>query len=260
MKSFIVDAFSDQPFSGNPAAVVLQNRQLDDENLQKIAAEFNLSETAFLQPLDSQGECWSLRWFTPKAEVSLCGHATLACAHALWEQCQISAETLRFDTLSGELRVQRCGDSLSMDFPLRVTQSCRFDSWPASLTGGAVAAATAGEDLLLELTDQRAVEKFTADSAAISALNVRGLIVTARGEQHDFVSRFFAPAVGVEEDPVTGSAHCALAHYWQQKLGRDSFNARQISARGGNVGIAIHGERVVLSGSARTVLAGELLV
>ncbi|MGB1456897.1 PhzF family phenazine biosynthesis protein [Spongiibacter marinus] len=260
MKSFIVDAFSDQPFSGNPAAVVLQNRQLDDEYLQKIAAEFNLSETAFLQPLDSQGECWSLRWFTPKAEVSLCGHATLACAHALWEQCQVGAETLRFDTLSGELRVQRRGDGMSMDFPLCVTQSCSYNSWPASLTSGAVAAATAGEDLLLELTDQRAVENFTADSAAISALNVRGLIVTARGEQHDFVSRFFAPAVGIEEDPVTGSAHCALAHYWQQKLGRDTFQARQISARGGNVGIAIHSERVVLSGSARTVLAGELLV
>lgn len=259
MKSFIVDAFSDAAFSGNPAAVVLQNRDLDDAVLQGIAAEFNLSETAFLRPQDSEGRRWGLRWFTPKAEVALCGHATLASAHALWEQCQLDAERLYFDTLSGQLIVSRSGDRLEMDFPLCTTEPCGLDGWPASVASRAIGAAKAGEDLLLELASEAELRDFVPDIEAIAALPARGLIVTAPGDQHDFVSRFFAPAVGVNEDPVTGSAHCALAHYWQGKLGREVFAARQISPRGGELSIVIKGQRVVLGGRAVTVLAGEWL-
>lgn len=259
MKSFIVDAFSDGPYSGNPAAVVLQNRDLDEATLQAIAAEFNLSETAFLRPQSSDGSHWSLRWFTPKAEVALCGHATLASAHALWQQCQIDAESLHFDTLSGELVVRRSGNDLTMDFPLCVTEPCALEGLPQTVASGAIGAATAGEDLLVELASEADLRAFCPDIGAIAKLKARGLIVTAVGDQHDFVSRFFAPAVGVEEDPVTGSAHCALAHYWQGKLGKDQCRARQISARGGEVATHIQGERVLLSGRATTVLAGELL-
>ncbi len=258
MKSFIVDAFCDQPFSGNPAAVVLQSRALTDVELQNIAAEFNLSETAFLQPLDAAGERWHLRWFTPQAEVALCGHATLASAHALWDQCQIEADTLVFDTLSGTLRVRRDGEQMEMDFPICTTRARPVEGWPRALSARAIAAAEAGEDLLLELPSEAAVREFVADIPAIAALPARGLIVTAAGDEVDIVSRFFAPAVGIDEDPVTGSAHCALAHYWQAKLGREVLRARQLSRRGGCVDIVVRGERVGLRGRALSVLAGEL--
>ncbi|MAY39401.1 MULTISPECIES: PhzF family phenazine biosynthesis protein [Spongiibacter] len=258
MKSFIVDAFCSQPFTGNPAAVVLQSRALDDTDMQRIAAEFNLSETAFLQPLDSAGEHWSLRWFTPLAEVNLCGHATLAAAHALWDQCQIDASCLRFDTRSGELQVSRCGELLSMNFPRCPTAEQPLSAWAESLGLPAVAAAVAGEDLLLELKDERAVRAYLPDMAAIAALPCRGLIVTAAGESVDVVSRFFAPSVGINEDPVTGSAHCALADYWSGKLGKSQLSAEQLSSRGGQLWLALQDDRVELRGRAHTVLSGDL--
>lgn len=258
MKSFIVDAFCQGPFTGNPAAVVLQSRPLDDSDMQCIAAEFNLSETAFLRPLDAAGEHWSLRWFTPLAEVNLCGHATLAAAHALWDQCHIDAGALRFDTLSGQLQVVRHGDLLSMDFPRCRTAEQSLSAWAERLGAPAVAAAVAGEDLLLELADEAAVQAFVPDYGAIAALPCRGLIVTAAGASVDIVSRFFAPSVGINEDPVTGSAHCALADYWSAKLHKQQLSAAQLSLRGGQLWLSLDGERVELRGRARTVLSGEL--
>lgn len=258
MNYYIVDAFSDRCFAGNPAAICLLTEQLTDAELQAIAAEFNLSETAFLQPLDSAGESWGLRWFTPTTEVRLCGHATLAAAHVLWRECEIDADDLGFHTLSGALQVQRKGECYQLRFPLITT---RLDDglWAAGMAEGIVATATAGEDLLLELNSEQAVADFLPDLVRIAKLPARGLIVTAQAEdERDFVSRFFAPQSGIDEDPVTGSAHCALADYWAKKLGKSRFQAVQLSARGGELGVEIVEQKVLLQGAAVTVMAGQL--
>ncbi|MBD2858004.1 PhzF family phenazine biosynthesis protein [Spongiibacter sp. KMU-158] len=258
MPYYIVDAFSDKPFAGNPAAICLQPAELNEAELQRIAAEFNLSETAFLRPLDEVGEHWSLRWFTPATEVKLCGHATLAAAHILWTECEIDAQQLRFETLSGQLCVRRLGVGYQLQFPLIETVSDQGD-WAQGLAEEIRGTAVAGEDLLIELPTADQVKSFKAELLRIAQLPSRGLIVTAAGEAGvDFVSRFFAPQFGIDEDPVTGSAHCALAHYWSTKLGKSQFVAVQCSARGGELAVQIEGSLVLIAGNAVTVMAGQL--
>ncbi len=258
---FHVDAFADKPFAGNPAAVCLLVESRPARWMQAVAAEMNLSETAFVRPT---AHGFSLRWFTPRTEVDLCGHATLAAAHVLWQESVAAAtKELRFQTRSGVLTARRHGDRIELDFPARVATPCKP---PAGLLRAlgvkARAVAKNQDDLLVELASAAQVRAAVPDMVALAKLPVRGVIVTARAadRRHDFVSRFFAPHVGVDEDPVTGSAHCALAPYWAAQLGREELRGYQASARGGTVEVQLRGERVLLRGNAVTVVRGQLLV
>jgi len=264
MRIYQVDAFTDRPFKGNPACVCLLDGERSDAWMQAVAAEMNLSETAFVV---RQQEGFGLRWFTPTQEVGLCGHATLATAHILWEEGHLSrAEAARFHTRSGVLTATRDGDWIAMDFPTREVAAASSNpavnrALGAEPVGTHVAARPTGNTYLLELASDEAVRALTPDFAALAATDARAAIVTARTEEgaFDFVSRFFAPAIGIDEDPVTGSAHCYLAPYWAAKLGKDDLVGLQVSARGGVVGCRWQGERVILRGQAVTVLRGELL-
>ncbi len=255
-----IDAFTDQPYAGNPAAVCMLLEPRPDAWMQAVAREMNLSETAFLLPT---GDGYALRWFTPVAEVDLCGHATLASAHALWEQGLLAADApAHFHTRSGLLTCTRAGAWITMDFPATP---------PVPATPPPDLAATLGAaplsiwrslfDLLVELPDAAAVRGLQPDLTRLAQLDVRGVIVTAPGDTSDvdFVSRFFAPQVGVPEDPVTGSAHCCLGPFWGARLGKTALVGYQASARGGVVGMDLVGERVILRGQAVTVLRGELV-
>ena len=255
-----VDAFADQPFAGNPAAVCLLAAPRDESWMQKVAQEMNLSETAFLHP---QNDGWRLRWFTPTVEVALCGHATLASAHVLWETGRISpADTALFHTNSGLLTARRDGAAIEMNFPAKMAE-------PAAAPAGLVEALGAKPvfigrsafDYLAEFDSAATVRAMKPDFTRLGALPVRGVIVTGRSDQpeFDFVSRFFAPASGVNEDPVTGSAHCTLGPFWKSRLQKSAFVAYQASARGGVVKVRVEGDRVFLGGNAVTVLRGELL-
>jgi PhzF family phenazine biosynthesis protein len=257
---FQVDAFTDRPFAGNPAAVCLLNQSVSEKWMLSVASEMNLSETAFLIP---QHESFQLRWFTPKKEVRLCGHATLASAHVLWETGILKpTEQARFDTLSGRLTAERRGDWIDMDFPARYQE-------PAPLPDG-LAAALGVEPIytgkreaiyLVQVKDEETVRELQPNFSSMAALPVRSVIVTAKSgtQQYDFVSRYFAPGVGVNEDPVTGSAHCYLATYWGERMGKTELIGYQASARGGIVKVRVNGDRVILSGQAVTVLTGALL-
>lgn len=256
-----VDAFTERPFAGNPAAVCLLREARPDTWMQAVAAEMNLAETAFVLPEEGG---YRLRWFTPLVEVDLCGHATLASAHVLWEEGHLPPDaTARFHTRSGLLTATRSGAWLELNFPTE----------PATLVDESLAAAVTGAlgikpvfvgrnrmDVLVELASEATVRSVTPDRTRLLALPARGIIVTAPGNQpgHDFVSRFFAPAVGVDEDPVTGSAHCCLGPYWSAKLGREALTGFQASRRGGTVRVRVAGERVILGGQAVTTLRGEL--
>lgn len=264
---FQVDAFSDRPFSGNPAAICILNEPREVVWMQSLALENNLSETAYL--VRRADGSYDLRWFTPAAEVDLCGHATLAAAHILWEQGLLGIdEEARFHTRSGLLTARRVGDLIEMIFP-----ACPIDPahpWVADADivgklGGALGTKPVfvgcdGSDFLVELASESEVRELKPDLNGIAALPVRGVIVTSRAEggTFDFISRFFAPALGINEDPATGSAHCCLAPYWAAKLGKDSMSAYQASPRGGVVHVAVEGDRVRLSGRAVTVLRAEL--
>jgi PhzF family phenazine biosynthesis protein len=255
---FHVDAFTARPFAGNPAAVCLLARARPAAWLQKVAAEMNLSETAFVVPT-KRG--FQLRWFTPKVEVELCGHATLATAHVLWSEGIVAAgQAIAFRTRSGLLAALRAADGrITLDFPARPARRCRPPAFLAKALGARpVAVARAGDDLLVELA---AVRQLAPDIAALAAVQARGIIVTApaTGRRFHFVSRFFGPRVGVPEDPVTGSAHCALAPYWGERLGRTVMTGYQASARGGVVEVELAGDRVLLRGAAVTVVRGELI-
>ncbi|HYY77911.1 MAG TPA: PhzF family phenazine biosynthesis protein [Actinomycetes bacterium] len=257
-----VDAFTAERFAGNPAAVCLLEGDAEDGWMQRVAAEMNLSETAFVRPAAEPG-AYGLRWFTPAAEVALCGHATLATAHVLWTEERVPADRpLRFATLSGELVATRVGDAIRLDFPATPPAAAEP---PAGLLEalGADGARWVGRsrfDYLVELASEEAVRRLRPDPARLRAVDTRGTTVTARASTpgFDFVSRFFAPAVGVDEDPVTGSAHCTLAPFWAGRLGRDELVGLQASARGGVVGVRLAGDRVQLTGQAVTVLRGEL--
>ncbi|NPV09757.1 MAG: PhzF family phenazine biosynthesis protein [Anaerolineae bacterium] len=256
-----VDAFTDRPFTGNPAAVVLLQKPAEDGWMQQVAAEMNLSETAFLLP---QTDGFNLRWFTPAVEVELCGHATLASAHVLWETGHLLPEDeARFFTLSGLLLCRRRGDWIEMDFP---SEAPGPSEAPAGMLAalGLEAAVYVGRnrfDYLVEVESEEDLSKLRPDPRALAASvpGTRGVIVTARSHgTYDFVSRFFAPAAGIDEDPVTGSAHCALGPYWGARLGREAMLAYQASSRGGVVQVRLAGPRVILGGQAVTVLRGTL--
>jgi PhzF family phenazine biosynthesis protein len=256
---FVVDAFTDRPFAGNPAAVCALDRPADDAWMQQVAAEMNLSETAFLVP---EADGFRLRWFTPAVEVDLCGHATLASAHVLWETGRLPpAATARFQTRSGTLTAVREGDRIVLDFPAVPVEPCAPPDGLADALG--VVPRGVGRnrmDVLVELESESAVRGLRPDFARLAAVPVRGIIVTAPSDDpaFDFVSRFFAPACGVAEDPVTGSAHCALGPFWAARLGKTDLVGRQVSKRGGVVQVGVRGDRVKLGGRAITVLRGEL--
>jgi PhzF family phenazine biosynthesis protein len=257
-----IDAFSAEPFRGNPAAVCLLDRERDAAWMQNVAAEMNLSETAFLLPRDND---WSLRWFTPAIEVDLCGHATLASAHALWQEKLLApADTARFHTRSGLLTATRDGEWIELDFP--ATHEQLTDPPPELLESlGVSVPVYVGRnkfDYLVEVESEEAVRAMNPDHARLRTIPVRGVIVTSRATSgdYDFVSRFFAPGSGIDEDPVTGSAHCCLTPYWSERLGKEEMVAFQASPRGGVVRVRLAGDRVKLGGQAVTVLRGELLV
>lgn len=257
-----VDAFSKKPFHGNPAGVCVLDSTPRDEWMQQVAIEMNLSETAFLEARDDHS--WSLRWFTPATEVKLCGHATLASAHVLWREGLVeTSQEIGFHTLSGLLTARPCDRLIEVDFPARPPRPAEA---PAGLTAALgiepIQVARDAEDLLVLATDEAAVRSLDPDIRALGGIKVRGIIVTAEAEngKHDFVSRFFAPAVGVDEDPVTGSAHCCLAPFWGERLGKTEMSGYQASARGGTVHMRLAGDRVVIGGEAVTTLRAELLV
>jgi PhzF family phenazine biosynthesis protein len=258
-----VDAFTAEPFGGNPAAVCLLSDARDAAWMQQVAREMNLAETAFLQRRPDDG--FELRWFTPSVEVDLCGHATLASAHVLWEVGQLAAtDVARFHTRSGLLTAARRGDWIDLDFPLTPDQPADAPDGLADGLGLRTPPRYVGKsrfDYLVEIDDEATLRDLRPDFRRLSTVEARGVIVTTRASTagYDFVSRFFAPQAGIDEDPVTGSAHCTLAAYWRRQLGKDAFLARQISARGGVVQVEVIGDRVRLGGQAVTVLRGELL-
>ena len=240
---FHVDAFTERPFAGNPAAVCFLPFWKDDAWLQAIAGEMNLSETAFLV---KQAHHFDLRWFTPKVEVDLCGHATLASAHVLWEQGQASGGEIRFSTRSGFLIARRHGDDIELDFPL--TPEEEAEAPPGLLSALGISARYIGKnkfDYLVEMDSEVTLRGMSPDFKALKTTSVRGIIVTSVSvdPRFDFVSRFFAPAAGIDEDPVTGSAHCCLGDYWRKRLGKTEFVAFQASARGGVVKVRVAKDR-----------------
>ena len=255
---FQIDAFTDEVFGGNPAAVCPLESWLDDATMQAIAYENNLSETAFFVPADG---AYDLRWFTPLAEVDLCGHATLASAHVVFHHLQPDADSVSFDTRSGRLDVTRGDDGLIMDFPALAANPVKA---PADLSAGLGAepvAVFADMDYLALFESEAQVRAIEPDWTALARVDDRrGVIVTAPGESADFVSRFFSPRLGVPEDPVTGSAHCMLAPFWAERLGKTTLHAFQASARGGAVHCTVAGERVRLSGRAVQYLEGTITV
>jgi predicted PhzF superfamily epimerase YddE/YHI9 len=254
-----IDAFTDQPFGGNPAAVCLLDGPADEAWMQNVAMEMNLSETAFVHPIS---EGWSLRWFTPVLEVDLCGHATLASAHALWEMRRLGLEEpARFHTRSGLLTCARSGGFIEMDFPAKpaVVQEPP-DGLLESLGLVDAVVARSNFDYLVELPSERDLRELKPDFGQLKRVQSRGTIVTAQSTgRFDFVSRFFAPLGGIDEDPVTGSAHCTLGPWWGDKLGKDELVGFQASRRGGVVRVQVRGERVMLRGQAVATARGELL-
>jgi predicted PhzF superfamily epimerase YddE/YHI9 len=256
----VVDAFTDVPFAGNSAAVCVLSMPREDRWMQAVAREMNHADTAYLLP---EGDGWRLRWFTPTVEVDLCGHATLASAHVLWEDGHATpGAVVRFQTRSGLLTAVARDGWIILDFP--ATPPVGAEPPPglgAALGVPVVATFRTPFDWLVELESEAAVRALDPDLAALARLGGRGVIVTSRASspQYDFVSRFFAPAIGLPEDPVTGSAHCALGPLWGARFGRHDLVGRQASSRGGIVRVTLQGERVLLSGQAVTTLRGELL-
>jgi len=252
-----VDAFSDRPFSGNPAMVYRLEAWLSDELMQNIAAEHNLAETAFVVR-EAQG--WHIRWFTPTTEVPLCGHATLASAHVLFDQYEEPSQSLDFISKSGPLRVTREGGQLWLDFPRIAPRAVAANPLIAAALGVQPIEVLGSNELFVVLESEQAVRDCQPDMVALAKLPWLGAIVTARGTQHDFVSRYFAPAIGINEDPVTGSTHCLLIPYWAQQLDKTSLTAYQCSARGGELFCRLEGDRVKIGGTATLVASGTLLL
>jgi PhzF family phenazine biosynthesis protein len=257
---FQVDAFTAKPFAGNPAAVCILPQPMDENWMQNVAREMNLSETAFLL---RQEEGFQLRWFTPAVEVDLCGHATLASAHVLWEMgyAKLSGQ-VRFYTRSGILTAERKGDWIEMDFPSKPEEPAPMPPGLAQALGVSIQYLGQNQfDYLVEVDSEETVRSLRPDFALLGTLPIRGVIVTSLSSSpgYDFVSRFFAPRVGVNEDPVTGSAHCCLGPFWGNRLHKFELVAYQASSRGGVLRVRVLGPRVVLGGQAVTVLRGELL-
>jgi PhzF family phenazine biosynthesis protein len=273
MKLFVADAFSERPFAGNPAAVCLLEQPHPADWMQQVAAEMNLSETAFLSPPSGDGADYHLRWFTPACEVDLCGHATLAGAHVLWQELGWAADSLRFETRSGLLTAVRQQDAIWLDFPA-TPASEDAGAPPAGLLPalglsddrhspqGPILVEKSAFDHLVVVKSEQVVRDLAPDFRLLRTVDTRGVIVTAHSEaaSFDFVSRFFAPRAGVDEDPVTGSAHCCLGPFWGARLGRQELTGLQASARGGVVRLRLRDDRVQLGGRAVTTLRGELVV
>jgi len=255
-----VDAFTDQPFHGNPAAVCILPAAGDERWMQDVAREMNLSETAFLH---HQADGYNLQWFTPTVEVDLCGHATLAAAHVLWEGGQLERhKAARFYTKSGLLLAERKGDWIEMDFPAVPEEAAPAPTGLADALGAPLSYVGKNRfDYLVELESEQSVRHLQPDFSALKEIPMRGVMVTSRSEsaEFDFISRFFGPGAGIDEDPVTGSAHCCLGPYWSRRLGKSEFVAYQASSRGGLVRVRLNGQRVILEGKAVTVMHGELI-
>ena len=256
-----VDAFTDEPFAGNPAAVCLLPKAADDAWMQNVACEMNLSETAFLH---REGDGFRLRWFTPTVEVDLCGHATLASAHVLWQDGHLPPEKeARFHTRSGLLTAVRRGEWIEMDFPSEPAERCHApDDLTRALGVSPSYVGRTRSNYLVEVDSEETVRRLAPDLAALHRMPVQGMIVTGRSgsPEYDFVSRYFAPRVGIDEDPVTGSAHCTLGPFWCQRLAKNDLVGYQASARGGVVRVRVAEARVFLSGQAVIVMRGELVL
>jgi len=253
-----IDAFTHQRFSGNPAAVVPLQQWLSDTQMLNIAAENNLAETAFIVPAKDKVD-FELRWFTPAVEIDLCGHATLAAAYTLFQHLGFNGRQVSFSTRSGVLMVSQEGDRLTMDFPARAPEKKPVPIEILQALGiDSVQYSGLSRDWLLELNDEQSVADLNPDFSQLKRVSDQAVIVTARGEQYDFVSRFFAPGFGVDEDPVTGSAHCTLTPYWAEVLGKPELQARQISSRGGDLTCRLDEDRVFMTGHATTYLIGSI--
>ena len=254
---FQVDAFTERAFSGNPAGVCLLDRWLGDTVLQQIAEENNLSETAFLV---GSGGSWELRWFTPTVEVDLCGHATLAAAFVIFTELGHTGSAVNFQTTSGELGATFADGVVMMDFPSRPGQPCAAPAGLINGLGHIPREVRKSRDFLALLGSEEEVRALTPDHPQLTTLDCLGIIATARGNDVDFVSRFFAPGVGIAEDPVTGSAHCTLIPYWAEKLGKQKLTARQLSRRGGTLHCEMRGERVGIGGRAALYSRAQLQI
>jgi len=252
-----ISAFTTNPFGGNPAGVCPLERWLPDAVLQGIAANNNLAETAFTAP---RGDDFELRWFTPAVEMDLCGHATLAAASVLFNERGLPGDNVRFHSRSGELNVARAGDMLTLDFPSRPPAPCTVPEALIRGLGAKPSEVLKARDYLAVFASEAKVRALHPDFVALKTLDCLGIIVTAPGGDCDFVSRFFTPAAGVDEDPVTGSAHCTLIPYWATRLGKAKTHARQVSARGGELFCELVGERVRIGGTAMLYLRGEIQV
>ena len=266
-----IDAFTDEVFKGNPAAIVPLENWTSDDILQNIAFENNLSETAFIRRQDNtiDGDTYDIRWFTPTVEVDLCGHATLASAHVIFEHLNHPSTTISFSCKSGALSVEKKGEVLALNFPTDTLQSIDLD---AEEHQGVMEAIATGlsltpldvyrgrDDYLILVDNEEQIVALKPDMAAIATIPARGIIVSALGSNADFVSRFFAPQSGIPEDPVTGSAHTTLIPYWSEKLGKSMLKAKQLSARGGTLFCEDRGNRVEIGGRAQTFLIGEITV
>jgi len=261
MRIVTVDAFTDVPFAGNPAAVCVIEEPRPDDWMRKVAREMNLSETAFLAPRDGG---FDLRWLTPTVEVDLCGHATIASAHVLWEDGHLpEGKQARFHTRSGLLTADRRGDWIELDFPVKIAAAAEPppELLPALGVTSSRAVARNAFDYLVEVESDEELRALQPDHTMLRKIPVRGVIVTARSStpKFDFVSRFFAPGSGIDEDPVTGSAHTALGPYWGARLGKVEMTGYQASARGGVVRVRLNGDRIILGGQAVTIMQATLL-
>jgi PhzF family phenazine biosynthesis protein len=258
LRIYQADAFASGLFKGNPAAVVPLNEWLPDGIMQQISAENNLSETAFFIP---EGDHFHIRWFTPKAEVNLCGHATLATAHVLFNELNFQKNQLVFNSKSGLLTVEKIGNKLQLDFPADLAQPVKSVSVFAEALGfGPIATFKGRTDYLLLFDSEEIIRNMNPNFYLLKQTDARGIIVTAKGNKVDFVSRFFAPGVGIDEDPVTGSAHTTLVPFWSEKLNKTEFTALQLSERGGELWCSLVGNRVLIAGKAVTYLRGEIEV
>ena len=257
IKIYQVDAFAEKAFEGNPAAICPLENWLGDKSLQAIAGENNLSETAFIVATDKG---YHIRWFTPLAEVELCGHATLAAAFVAFNELGFSGDMLIFDSLSGELLVTKEDDILTMDFPSIVPKRCDISPVLVETLGTWPLEVLSADDYIAVYEKAEDVLEMNPDLYRMTQLDRRGVVVTAPGDEVDFVSRFFAPKYGINEDPVTGSAHCELAPYWGRRLKKDKMTAKQLSARGGTILCELKGERVFLAGKAVKFMEGEIYI
>lgn len=257
LEIFQVDAFTSKPFGGNPAAVVPLDAWLPDATMQSIALENNLSETAFFV---REGDAYCLRWYTPTFEIDLCGHATLATAYVIFEVLASNESVLRFRTKSGELIVERVGTRLVMDFPSRPPVACEIPEGLFEAIGKEPVEVLRSRDYFVVYESEQDILDIRPNFSKLAEIPTHAVIVTARGERSDFVSRFFAPEAGINEDPVTGSAHCNLIPYWAAKLGKTEMIARQVSARGGELYCELAGDRVKIAGHAVLYLKGEIYV